>query len=149
MKLVENYIPSFPVKNTEKLWAKAQKRTEQIICDVKKKKRQRFQIHTVLNSIYHRRYPAYDRSCDGSFSIGENCNGCGLCDKICPVDNIKMQDGRPRFLHHCDHCLSCLNHCPQTAIDWKDKTKGKERYRNPRVTAKELISFRQKEKKNR
>ena len=91
-------------------------------------------------------YPAFDQDCDIYFSINESCVGCGLCDKICPVNNIEIVDGKPQFLHHCDHCLGCLNLCPQDAINWKDKTVGKKRYKNSHVTVKELIDFRNKKK---
>ncbi|PIU25867.1 MAG: hypothetical protein COZ07_10650 [Candidatus Infernicultor aquiphilus] len=32
---------------------------------------------------------------DRSFQYDEKCNGCGICTRICPVNNIKMVENRP------------------------------------------------------
>jgi len=52
-----------------------------------------------------------------------------------------MEAGKPQFQHQCEHCLACLHNCPARAIDWKDKTQGKARYRNANVSLDELIEF--------
>jgi ferredoxin len=53
---------------------------------------------------------------DTSFEVGETCNGCGLCARICPVGNIHMADGRPVWQHHCETCYACFQWCARKAI---------------------------------
>lgn len=70
---------------------------------------------------------------DGSFSVDENCTSCGTCMKVCPVRNIEMTDGKPRWQHHCEFCLGCLNYCPSGAIQWGQRTRGRRRYHHPEI----------------
>lgn len=51
----------------------------------------------------------------------EKCTKCGLCEKLCPVANIKMEE-YPMFLGHCQQCMRCISFCPVEAIyvpKWK------------------------------
>ena len=54
----------------------------------------------------------------------EACIQCGLCTKLCPVDDIK---GTPPVWQHngrCTNCLACYHHCPRHAIHWGDMQRG-------------------------
>lgn len=62
------------------------------------------------------------------------CEGCGLCAKLCPVENIVMQDGKPVPQGGCVFCYRCINSCPQKAI----KLFGK---RPPQVQYKGIPNF--------
>jgi ferredoxin len=42
------------------------------------------------------------------FVTDGKCNGCGICQRICPVDNIAMIDNKPAWLDHCEGCFACL-----------------------------------------
>lgn len=53
---------------------------------------------------------------DRNYEIDENCDGCGICAKICPVNNIEIKEGRPEWQNHCENCLACYNQCPKEAI---------------------------------
>ncbi|HVQ01735.1 MAG TPA: EFR1 family ferrodoxin, partial [Candidatus Thermoplasmatota archaeon] len=44
---------------------------------------------------------------DTAFTVTEKCNGCGICEQVCPMNNIRVVKGQPRWLHHCETCLSC------------------------------------------
>jgi ferredoxin/flavodoxin len=48
--------------------------------------------------------------------VGENCTGCGLCEKTCPRTNITLINGRPYFSDACTLCLKCIYGCPQKSI---------------------------------
>ena len=77
-------------------------------------------------------------SLDAGFTADEKCTGCGLCEKLCPVDNIKLTDGKPVWQHHCEHCVACISWCPTAAINNGDSTQKRMRYRNPRIEVAEL-----------
>lgn len=44
------------------------------------------------------------------------CTSCGWCSANCPVGNIRMSDGRPRFGNQCSMCLGCIYGCPEKAL---------------------------------
>lgn len=46
----------------------------------------------------------------------QRCNGCSRCASNCPVGNITMEDGIPRFHGNCAACLRCYDFCPALAI---------------------------------
>ena len=75
---------------------------------------------------------------DNGFCLDENCNGCGICLKVCPVSNIKMIDNRPSWQHHCENCLACFNWCPEFSIHGGIVTK-EYHYHHPTVKAKDLM----------
>lgn len=85
-----------------------------------------------------RQMKQYDHHFDRNFQVNNNCNGCKVCEKVCPVDNIKV-DEKPAFKDNCEHCLACIHNCPQTAISLK-KEKSSARFRNQHVTLKEIIN---------
>lgn len=48
--------------------------------------------------------------------VSKNCNSCGLCEKICPTENIKLINGKPKFSWKCIICMRCIYKCPEDAI---------------------------------
>ncbi|MDR2194165.1 MAG: 4Fe-4S binding protein [Treponema sp.] len=39
---------------------------------------------------------------DKKFTVNNNCTGCGICEKVCPVDNIEILNNKPQYKHHCE-----------------------------------------------
>lgn len=44
------------------------------------------------------------------------CIGCGKCEKLCPMKNIKIMDGKAVSGNMCTLCYRCFANCPQKAI---------------------------------
>ena len=49
--------------------------------------------------------------------VTDSCNGCGLCVKNCPANNITLIDDKAVFADKCQLCLSCIYICPQQALE--------------------------------
>jgi ferredoxin len=77
---------------------------------------------------------------DKFFYANEKCNSCGICEKVCPVNNIIIVDGKPQWQHRCQQCLACIHFCPEIAIQYGDKTLEKGRYHHPEVSFKDLMN---------
>ena len=76
---------------------------------------------------------------DVNFTIDDTCIGCGVCKKVCHFENIDIVNNKPEFKHHCEHCLACIQLCPQKAIQYGNKTRKRKHYINPDVSLKELM----------
>jgi ferredoxin len=74
---------------------------------------------------------------DTTFYTNEHCNGCGICAKVCPVDNITMVGDKPEWHHHCENCIACYNFCPQQAIE-TDIAQYHYYYRHPDVSLSDI-----------
>ena len=136
---VSNYIPEYEPNDSDALRRGIDDQIMRIADAVNNRESNRIQMFSIINKIAYAFYP--DESCDKYFTVAPTCTGCTTCLKVCPVNNIVMKDGKPDFQHRCEHCLACLHHCPVQAIDWKGKTKGKERFRNAGISLDELIAF--------
>lgn len=77
---------------------------------------------------------------DKDYSVSDNCISCAICEKVCPVGNIEIENGKPVFRHHCEQCLACIQYCPKRAINYKNITQSRRRYTNPSISYKELNS---------
>ena len=62
------------------------------------------------------------------FYVKGDCLGCGKCQKLCPLNNVKLEDKKPVWGNKCSHCMACIGNCPTGAIEYGSITKGKERY---------------------
>ena len=77
---------------------------------------------------------------DKFFFADDNCNTCGVCESICPVNNIQLVEGKPQWQHKCQQCLACINLCPENSIQYGKQTIGIERYCHPEISLKDLMS---------
>ena len=87
------------------------------------------------------------RLMDHGFSSNENCVSCGTCEKICPVDNVVLINGKPSWQHNCEQCFACLQWCPQSAIQYGKHTENDKRYHHPSVKPSDLMFRCYKDKK--
>lgn len=62
------------------------------------------------------------------FSVTDKCSGCGKCEACCPLNNVKLVNGKPVWGNNCTHCMACIAGCPAEAVEYGKKTQGKPRY---------------------
>ena len=62
------------------------------------------------------------------FHTTDKCISCGKCEGLCPLNNIILVDGKPKWGDNCTHCMACICGCPTYAIEYKNKTKNRRRY---------------------
>ncbi|MGE5678941.1 MAG: EFR1 family ferrodoxin [Pseudomonadota bacterium] len=86
-------------------------------------------------------YEEHKHAMDRNFSTGESCNGCGICSQVCPAGNISIEDKKPVWLNHCEHCLACYNWCPNKAIRG-GITKKDYYYHHPEIKLSEILDRR-------
>jgi len=74
--------------------------------------------------------PGFNRSAtdDSKYRSTEVCIHCGKCVEVCPLKNITMEDGRPKWNGNCTMCMACYHHCPTNAIQYGKATEGKGQY---------------------
>lgn len=98
---------------------------------------ERGSVPGLMTSVISPLFNHFARS-DKAFFANESCTHCGLCEKICPVDNIKLDaiDRLPRWQGHCAMCTACIHRCPVAAIQYGKVTQGKGRYVHPSLKGK-------------
>ena len=50
---------------------------------------------------------------------------------LCPMNNIELQGGKPRWNGHCTHCMACISYCPKAAIAYGKKSRTRRIYTCP------------------
>jgi ferredoxin len=75
-----------------------------------------------------------------AFVSNKKCNGCGVCKKICPVNNIEIIDNKPSWISdQCAGCFACLHWCPEEAIQLGSLNMNIKKYHHPDVKISDLI----------
>lgn len=140
-----NYIVkygAFRKDKQDKLFRREKETIRQIAEDVKAQKNNTIKLGGMINkltkSIYHSNLQKFP-TLDSNFAAGDKCNGCGICDRVCPVENIHMVDSKPMWQGNCEHCMACIQWCPREAIEYSTRSVGRKRYRHPDVKADTLF----------
>lgn len=71
------------------------------------------------------------------FYATEDCVSCGKCVRVCPLNNVRLENGRPVWGEECTHCMACICRCPRKAIEYGNHSKGLPRYTCPEMGGKE------------
>lgn len=136
LSMPQNYLMYFKTQSKEendKKFDEALKNLPEICSAIKNE--QKIEFHNP--SIVHRIMAAkpmiilFEKMLYGTkkFKVTDKCVSCGLCEKLCPQNIIKMVDGNPKWSKkRCLHCTSCINSCPKHAIEFGKKTKDRPRY---------------------
>ena len=59
---------------------------------------------------------------DKNMSVDDSCILCGLCQSICPSNNITMGEKKAIIGDGCLHCYACYNNCPKEAIKYTGRS---------------------------
>lgn len=86
-------------------------------------------LDTIKSSVVNPMFYQFFVSAKGFYST-ESCIHCGKCQDLCPLNNIMIVNGRPKWGDNCTHCMACISRCPKSAIEYKNKTKDRHRYYN-------------------
>lgn len=81
-----------------------------------------------------------------SFYADSKCSGCGICEKVCLSQKIKIVDNKPVWQKksQCFFCYACINYCPAHSIQIKSNpmlkvhTEENGRYFHPDATANDI-----------
>ncbi|MDA3852583.1 MAG: EFR1 family ferrodoxin [Spirochaetaceae bacterium] len=152
LMLASNYMSgwyySMVIPGEEKLnqlYEQAEQSCRRAIEDIKERKdfldRSSFIGYLLPLILSPSRYTRDTRPWDREFSIGDQCSGCGTCVKACPVDNIYLDQGKPKFNHNCQRCMGCVQLCPQQAFFIEGKAMNKPQYLHAEISRKELFQF--------
>jgi ferredoxin len=80
---------------------------------------------------------------DDKFIATSKCVNCGLCVKVCPVGNVRIENKRPSWQNNCEKCLACIHWCPYGAIEYGKNTIGRIRYHNPNIKVEDIVNSRE------
>lgn len=96
-------------------------------------------LNLIFSGILNRASAKHVPTLDKQFWVDEKCNRCGICQKICPVNNIDIIDQKPSWKRNCDQCFACLQWCPEKAIQYGKNTVARKRYHHPDVKIADII----------
>ena len=65
---------------------------------------------------------------DKDYYVTDACISCGKCAEVCPLQNITLEGGKPRWHGHCTQCEACYHYCPRNAVQFGKATRGKGQY---------------------
>lgn len=93
----------------------------------------------ILSQLVYKLYVRFYQYTDIFFRADIGCNSCGICVKICPVENIEIVRGKPNWKHNCQSCLACIQWCPKAAIQYGQLTLKRNRYHNRAIAIQAII----------
>lgn len=81
----------------------------------------------IVNDVF---YPLFVHA--KKFHTTEACVSCGKCAAVCPLGNVRIENGKPVWGDSCTHCMACISRCPKEAIEYGGHSQGMARYLCPK-----------------
>lgn len=143
-----NYIPTVgnclkeyevPASKRPAILAKAERITKEIVEDVKRRTEKSPSGYCRISDKLHKGlFNLFFKNTYRKFIREDTCTGCGLCSKVCPVNNISIKTGKPEWGRDCESCHACVHWCPRHAINI-GKSKRRLQYHHPDIKINALV----------
>ena len=132
LKTPNNFTYVFnPPKDPSRILTKTTSRLEQIIRDISDRKEKLVKPRKGIGN-------ATKYFGESKFKTTDGCTKCRTCENVCPARNIKVDDS-VLFGDKCETCYACANLCPAKAIYSNKKMLKHRQYKNPHISADEII----------
>lgn len=115
---------------------RAENSLQKIIDDILNRKKRAVRknpLKSIVNQWANHYETVHQISCK-YYSVNDSCDKCGRCQMVCSCENIKLENGAVKFLQECNHCFSCIQYCPQSAINITGITEAHEKYHHPFIS---------------
>lgn len=146
IKMVDNYLPVFDMSEETAVDKHVEEQIEVAALavagrtrDIPKATEEQRKLHAHVAEL-NRQTPDFNNG--SQIAVLSACIGCGICEKVCPIGNFYIENGRAeRKQNTCEFCLSCVQNCPQKAIGLSMADKNpKSRYRNTHISLQEIMA---------
>lgn len=150
IQMVDNYLPMFDMdaemaldKHVDQQLTDAVKAVADRVQGVPEASEEGRRLHAQVAAM-NRENPSFNNG--SQITVSENCIGCGICEKVCPIDNFYIENKRAKRREDtCEFCLACAQNCPKKAIRLSIADKNPNaRYRNPNISLQEIIEANEK-----
>jgi len=137
----KNWIKLFTKENISKMESSVQKDLDviqRVIANKEKYPGKRSSMRFFFGNLFHSLTDGI--SSQLKYYADSSCNGCGLCEKVCLSNKIKMAGKKPEWQKNikCYYCFACFNCCPEESILLKNYTDKQGRYLYPGIAAGEI-----------
>ncbi len=117
----DNKMLKKPLAENRRIVREADKKIETVARDIienGKYPKEGISFISHIAGLFGQRLWFYNKTTDYSkkLQISDDCTGCGLCSKNCPMENLRIKDGRAIAGDSCTMCYSCISTCPKQAI---------------------------------
>lgn len=120
-----------------------QSREKEIIECVRRRQDRRYEDSSfalnLLGNMVHDKVVSDYMKEDVHFRVNEDCTDCGVCEQVCPRQNIQRINGQPRWQQNCEMCFGCYQWCPKAAIDFKGYRGKETRGHHDLITLKDML----------
>ena len=129
--VINEAYPMLEKDEVEKRIASAYHQLDQVVSNIRSgenlKARHVFLLETIITVPFNPVWCRYKLTAK-DFYVTDPCVGCGACQKLCPLNNIKLVDKKPVWGDQCTHCMACIGNCPTRGIEYGNMTQDKEQY---------------------
>ena len=138
VKMADTWTPMFDLSSPEKV-NEFMKNTEDeidtIIDHIKNSDKGDYVKQKNMKFVSNFAQILYDRKRKTShLHVLDNCIKCGICQKNCPIQAIRINDGHVEWIYdRCVMCLRCLHSCPKFSIQYDNKTLQHGQYTNVNI----------------
>jgi len=143
--------PAFPEFLQRFLLRKAEKKIGKIAAYIQNSTPTRFKNATVLEKLLRSftgesddKLPNFGQMGTLFYAAG-TCNQCGVCSKLCPVNNIRVCSDQIKWGNNCCQCMACIQWCPQKAVAYPSIPIDRPHYHHPAIGLDQMLAYQKPE----